>query len=136
MTRHDWAGRCQQCAISAGSPEECGSTEHSAIWIDADGHTDGVTVWVCSDCLDQSAKGGPGYMLADTYSARLEMISNLLSERGSWGDESEATEESAQEAAVRPDVYDIDVEDLDNACAGDVAALLRLRSAWGLPALT
>ena len=60
------------------------------------------------------------------------LIRALCEERGSWGDGSEATEISIRDAARYPYHYDIDPDDLDGACAGDVAAIARLRRDWGL----
>ena len=65
---------------------------------------------------------------------KAKLIRDLCEERGCWGDGTPATPDNIEDAAQHPGSYDIDIEDLDDACAGDVASLLRLRRAWGLPA--
>jgi len=66
---------------------------------------------------------------------RETIIRALCEERGAWGDDTPATEESIARAALRPSDYDIDETTLDAAVAGDVAAVAALRAAWRLPML-
>ncbi len=71
----------------------------------------------------------------DKSDAREKIIRALCEEQGSWGDGSAVTDESMRQAAEDPGSYDIDEADLDGAVGGDVAAIVRLRAAWGLSAL-
>jgi hypothetical protein len=61
--RDPYYGKCEYCSINLDA-DECGEAEHEAIWIDADGKTDGETVSICDDCLKAGCPTGPGYILA------------------------------------------------------------------------
>jgi len=62
-----------------------------------------------------------------------ELIRELLTEAGGWGDGTPVQDGDPRAAAERPWEYDIHEADLVGAIAGEVAALIRIREAFGLP---
>ncbi len=55
---------CHHCAVSGNLPNECGTPDVLAVWVDADGYTDGAPVWVCHQCFRAGSPAGPGYRSA------------------------------------------------------------------------
>ena len=56
---------CDYCAESGLAGTDKPTETYPAIWIDAEGETDGKVHHVCVECLRQGCKTGPGYVAVD-----------------------------------------------------------------------
>lgn len=67
MTKRDeYKGKCNHCAGTM-APKDCGPAEVEAIWINADGVTDGARHMVCRSCVAAGSSRGPGYFDVRPY---------------------------------------------------------------------
>lgn len=83
---------------------------------------------------------GRGYLILtidgeERYNMRLGLLSALCRERGSWGDGTDADEESIALCARNPEALGFDSEELDLATHGDLGAIISLRQSFGLGVL-